>query len=72
MKHAEIAELTNNKSEKMFDQMMVTIGDSLCDLACSDHGEDLDNVDDEETEQGTLSEHDEPSWVMSKISNAVQ
>jgi hypothetical protein len=56
----------------MFDQMMVTIGDSLCDLACSNHGEDLDNEDDAETEQGTLSEDDEPGWVMSTISNAVQ
>ena len=39
---------------------MVAIGDSPNDIASSDDGEDGDNEDDDETEQGQLSEDVEP------------
>ena len=55
-----------------FQQMMVAIGDCLSDLACSNHGEDVDDEDDEETEQGQLSEDDKPGWVMGTITKMGQ
>jgi len=51
---------------------VVAIGDSLSDLASSDHGEDGEDEDDEETEQGNLSEDYEPGWVMGTITKTVQ
>ena len=51
---------------------MVTIRDSLSDLASSDNGEDGEHEDDEATEQGMLSEDDEPGWVMCSITTTVQ
>jgi len=64
--HAEIAGLTCREPEKTFEEMLVAIGDSLSDLASPDDG------DDEETEQGKLSEEDEPGWVMGTIAKTVQ
>ena len=52
--------------------MIVAIGDSLSDLACSDEGEDREDEDDKETEQGQLSEDDEPGWVMGTLPNMAQ
>jgi len=72
MMQAEIAGLTSREPEKMFAEMLVAIGDSLSDLASSDDGEDWEEEDDEETEQGNLSEDDEPGWVMGKIIKTVQ
>jgi len=72
MTHAEVAGLTSRKPEKSFEGMLVTIGDSLSDLASSDDGEDGEDEDDEETEQGKLSEDDGPSWVMGTITKTVQ
>jgi hypothetical protein len=51
--------------------MMAAIGDSLSDLACSDHREDGED-ENEETEQGKLSEDDEPGWVMGTMTKTVQ
>jgi len=54
--------------------MLNAIGDSLSDLASSDDeedGEDEDH-DEEDTELGKLSEHDEPGWVMGTVSKTVQ
>jgi len=64
---AEIAGLTFRESEMTFEEMLVAIGDSLSDLASSDAGEDWEDEDAEETEQGNLSEDDEPGWVMGTI-----
>jgi len=72
MTHAELAGLTFRKPEKVFEEMLVAIGDSLSDLASSDNGEDGEDEDDEETEQGNLSEDDEPGWVMNTITKMVQ
>jgi hypothetical protein len=72
MTQAEIAGLTSREPEKTFEEMLVVIGDSLSDLASSDHGEDGEEEDDEETEQGNLSEDEEPGWVMGTITKMVQ
>jgi len=72
MKHSEIAGLMYRGPEKTFEEMLVAIGDSLSDLASSDNGEDGEDEYDEETEQGKLSEDDEPGWVMGTISKTVQ
>ena len=72
MTHAELTGLTSRKPEKMFEEMLVAIGDSLSDLAISDDGEDGEDKDDEETMQGKLSEDDEPGWVMGTIKKMVK
>jgi len=69
---AENVGLMNGEPEKTFQVMMVSIGDSLSDLASSNNGEDGEDEDDTETEQGQLSEHDEPGWVMGTITKQVQ
>jgi len=71
IKHAEIARLTCRDPETMFEEMLVAIGDSLSDLARSDDGEDGGDEDIEETEQGKLSEDDEPGWVIGTITKTV-
>jgi len=50
MMHAEIVGLTSREPEKTFEEILVAIGDSLSDLASSDHGENGEDEDDEETE----------------------
>jgi len=72
MTHAEIAWLTSREPEKTFEEMLDAIGDSLSDLASSDNGEDGEYENDEQTEQGKLSEDDEPGWVMGTITKTVQ
>ena len=72
MNHAEIAALTYREPKKTFEEMLVAVGDSLSDLASSDDGEDGEEEDDEVTEQGNLSEDDEPVWVMGTITKTVQ
>jgi len=69
---AEIARLTSGEPEKTFAEMLVAIGDSLSDLASSDNGVDGEDEDDEETEQGKLSEDDEPGWMIGTITKTVQ
>jgi len=71
MKHAEIAGLTTKEPKKMFEEMMVANGDSLIDVANSDHGEDGEDEDSEEAEQGKVSRDDKPGWVMGTISQKV-
>jgi hypothetical protein len=71
LSHAEIAGLTSREPEQTFEEMMAAIGDSLSDLASSDDGEDGED-EDEATEQGKLSDDDEPGWVMGTISKTVQ
>jgi hypothetical protein len=72
MTQAVIAGLTSREPEKTFEEMLVAIGDCLSDLPSSDDGEDREEQDDEETEQGNLSEDDEPGWVMGTITKTVQ
>jgi len=72
MKHAEIVVLRNQDPKNNFEVMMVAIGACLSDLAGSDAGEDGDDHDDQEAEQGKLSEDDEPGWVIGTITKTVQ
>jgi len=74
---AENVGLTNGEPEKTFpektfQEMMVAIGDSLSDLASSDNGEDGEDEDYKQTEQGQLSEDDEPGRVMGTITKTMQ
>jgi len=69
---AENIGLKNRELEKTFREMMVAIGDSLSDLGSSDHGEEGEDMDDQETEQGQLSEDDEHGWVIGTITKTVQ
>jgi hypothetical protein len=71
MAHTEIAGLTSGQPEKTFEEMIAAIGDSLSDLASSDDGEDGED-ENYETEQGKLSEDDEPSWVICSTTKTVQ
>jgi len=71
MTHAEIVGLMSRESEKTFEEMLVAIGDSLSDLASSDDVEDGEDEDEEKTEQGNLSEDDEPGCVMGTITKTV-
>jgi hypothetical protein len=54
--------------------MLIAIGDSVCNLASSADGKDVEDIDDEEedTELGKLSYDDKSCWVMGKISAMVQ
>ena len=44
----------------------------MSNIASSDDGEDVEHEDDEESEEGQLSEDDEPGWVMGNITEMVQ
>jgi len=72
MSQAEIAGLTSREPEKTLEEMLVAIGASLSDHASSNDGEDGEQEDDEKTEQGNVSEDDEPGWVMGTIHTTVQ
>jgi len=68
----ENSELITRVPEKMFEEMMVAIPESLTDLASSDDGEDWEDLYDGEMEQGKLSEDDKPGWVMCTIAKMEQ
>jgi len=72
MTQAAIAELTSREPEKTVEEMLVAIRDILSDLASSDDEDDGEGEDAEETEQGNLSEDDEPGWVMGTITKRFQ
>jgi hypothetical protein len=72
MMHAELAGLKSRQPEKEFAEKLVAIRDSLSDLASSDNVEHGEDEDDEVTEQGMLSEDDQPGWVMGTITKTVQ
>jgi len=71
-RNADNAGLTNREPEQTLEERMVAIGDSLSDLASSHNREDGEDEDEKETEQGKLSEDDEPGWVMGTITKTVQ
>jgi hypothetical protein len=52
--------------------MMVAIGDTLSDLASSDHGKVREDEDDEETKLGQLSNDDGRGSMMGTITKTVQ
>jgi hypothetical protein len=64
---AVIPGVTCREPDQTFEDMLVPIGESLSDFASSDDWEDGEDEDAEETEQGKLSEDDEPGWVMGTI-----
>jgi hypothetical protein len=50
MTRAETVGLRSREPDKMLEEMLVAIGDSLSDLACSDYGENGEDEDDDKTE----------------------
>jgi hypothetical protein len=72
MKRAGIAGWTSREPQIWFEEMLVAIGDSLNDVASSDNGDDGENEDDDNTEQGKVSEDGEPSRVMGTITKTRQ
>jgi len=72
MTSAENVELTIRDREKMSQEMVSAIGDSLSDLASFDDGKDGQDEDGQAMELVTLSDDDEPGWVVSTISTIVQ
>jgi hypothetical protein len=68
---AQNAGLTTRELENQFHKMIATIGDSRSDVSCSNNGNDADDVENEETEQGQLSEDDDPGWVMDTITETL-
>jgi len=72
MKSAENTGLSITQPEKLIEEMMIAIGESLCDLASSDNEENWEDEDDEDTELGKLSEDNEPGWVVATISKMGQ
>jgi hypothetical protein len=72
MRHAEITGLTSTEPEKTCNEMLVAMGAGMSNLASSDDGEDEEIEDDDESEQGKLSEDDEPGWVKGTINKTVQ
>ena len=67
MRKVENVGLTTRESKKMFQEMMVAMGDSLSDLAYSDDEDDGDDDNDDDTVLVTLSKNDEPRWVISTM-----
>jgi hypothetical protein len=72
MERAENSGLTASEPEEMFHEIIVPVWNSLSDIASSDDGVDGEDGNNEETEQGKLSEDDEPGWVMDTIYKMVQ
>ena len=74
MTNAEKAGLTITKPETTFEEMLNAIWESLRHLAsCDDAVDGEDEHDDQDdTELGQLSEHDETRWVMGTITKMVQ
>lgn len=72
METAENTGLTTSEPKLMFEERMVTVRDTLSELASSDDWEDGEDQDDAKTQQRKLSEYDEPSQVKSTISQTVQ
>jgi len=64
----------NQQARTTFEEMLNAIGDSLSDLASSDHKQDGEDkeVDEDDTELSKLSDDDEPGWVIGTISKIVQ
>jgi hypothetical protein len=73
MGNVDKAQSTTSKAEITFEEMLNAIGDSMSDLAMSKNEEDGEDEDDDEedTEHGTLSDNEEPGWLMGTISKMV-
>jgi hypothetical protein len=68
---AENTGVTTRVPKKSFHVMIIAIGDSQSNIACSEDGEDGDDYDDNGTERGQLSEDDKPGWAMGTITKTV-
>jgi len=57
---SEIAGLTTREPEKTCHEVMVAMGESLSNIANSDDRDNGEDEENEDTEQGKLSEDDKP------------
>jgi hypothetical protein len=71
MIRAEFAGLTYRELEMPSEEMLLSIGVSLSDLASSHNGDVGQDKDESEIEQIKLSEDNEPGWVMGTITQTV-
>lgn len=71
-RNTEIKGVTSREPEKTFEQMMITNLDIVSDLPSSDQKRDTDDQDDDDSELGMLSQHDEPGRLTGAISRMVQ
>jgi hypothetical protein len=62
----------NREPEQTIEEMLVAFQHSLNDLSSPRDGEHGEDECDEDTEQGKLSEDDEPGWVVGTITQTVQ
>jgi hypothetical protein len=69
---AEKAELITRVPEKMLDEILVSIGDRLSDIASSNNAESGEDDIDQETQQEKWSKDDEPRGVIRTISKTLQ
>jgi len=69
---AENAGLMIREPEETSNEILVSIGDSLSDIASSGNGENREDEIGEETKQGKWSKDDDPGWVIRTISKTVQ
>jgi len=72
MINADNVGFPTREPETTIEEIMILIGDSMSNLASSDDEVDWHDEEEESTELGELSEHDEPSWVVGTISNTVE
>jgi hypothetical protein len=72
MNNAKYSGLRNREAEKTFQERIDSIRNSLSHLTSSDNGENKEAGDDDETEEGQLSEDDAPGWVIGTITKMVQ
>ena len=72
IRQAENARLMSREPKKTFWETLAASRDSPSDLTSSDNGADRTHEDDRATEQGQLSNDDEPCWVMGIIAQMVR
>jgi len=72
MRNAENVRSTTRKPEKIFEEIVNAVRDSLSNLASSDDEEDREDEEDEDTELGKVRDNNEPGWVIGTISKTVQ
>jgi hypothetical protein len=70
IRSAESGELTSREHGQTLEEMLDAIRDSLSDLVCSDNEEDGEGED--YTDQGKLSEVNEPGRIMGTIPRTIQ
>jgi hypothetical protein len=64
--------LTTTEPEIMFQEIMITIRNSVSNFTSSHNEQEVENEDDKDIALGKLSEHNRPGWVVGIRSKHVQ